>query len=136
MSHTPMPSRRKALQFLAGMPLLPLGASASAASVLAACGGGSDGALSSYASTSFSSMAAPTLAQPAAMATTTVGSTMSVKFTNGSAANYQLAYQPFFMTGDQVPSTAGGTILAGGYFDINNKPIIDASVIGLLLMSK
>ncbi|WP_019702465.1 PhoX family protein [Paracidovorax oryzae] len=131
MSHTPMPSRRKALQFLAGMPLLPLGASASTASMLAACGGGGgDGALSSYASTSFSSMAAPTLAQPAAMATTTVGSTMSVKFTSGSTASYQLAYQPFFMTGDQVPSTAGGTILAGGYFDINNKPIIDASVPG------
>ena len=29
-----------------------------------------------------------------------------------------------------VPNTSGGTIVAGGYFDINNQPIIDRSVPG------
>ncbi len=142
----PMPSRRKALQFLAGMPMLPVGASASAMGLLSACGGGDDNNTStagnggaggsgsvttaSYVSSSFSSMAAPALASPAAMATTTVGSALTVKFSDNTTQIYQLAYQPFFITGDQVPSTSGGTILAGGYFDINNQPIIDASVTG------
>jgi len=130
MSHTPMPSRRKALQFLAGVPLLPLGASASAASLLAACGGGSGGINPAFASASFTSMAAPSLSNPAAMATTTVGSTLNVKFSDDSVQSYQLAYQPFFVTGDRVSDGKGGTILAGGYVDINNKPIIDATVAG------
>jgi acyl-CoA thioesterase FadM len=39
-------------------------------------------------------------------------------------------YQPFFITGDMVPNGSGGTILAGGYYDINNKPIVDTSVAG------
>ncbi len=130
MSHTPMPSRRKALQFLAGMPLLPLGASASAASLLAACGGGSGGITPAFASASFTSMAAPSLSNPAAMATTTVGSTLNVKFSDDSVQSYQLAYQPFFVTGDRVSDGKGGTILAGGYVDINNKPIIDTTVAG------
>ncbi|WCM94613.1 DUF839 domain-containing protein [Acidovorax sp. NCPPB 2350] len=127
MSHTPMPSRRKALQLLAGVPLLPLGASASA-SLLAACGGGSDTA--SFVSASFSPMSAPSLANPAAMATTTVGSTLNVKFSNNAVQSYQLAYQPFFITGDRVSNGSGGTILAGGYVDINNQPIIDTTVAG------
>lgn len=130
MSHTPMPSRRKALQFLAGVPLLPLGASASAASLLAACGGGSDGPAPNFASASFTSMAAPSLTTPAAMATTTVGSTLNVKFSDDSVQSYQLAYQPFFVTGDRVSDGKGGTILAGGYVDINNQPIIDTTVAG------
>jgi len=125
-----MPSRRKALQFLAGMPLLPLGASASAASLLAACGGGSGGITPAFASASFTSMAAPSLSNPAAMATTTVGSTLNVKFSDDSVQSYQLAYQPFFVTGDRVSDGKGGTILAGGYVDINNKPIIDTTVAG------
>ncbi len=138
---SPMPSRRKALQFLAGVPMLPLGAGATTLGLLSACGGsgnndsgtagtGGNVTTASYVSSSFSSMAAPSLASPAAMATTTVGASLSVKFSDNSTQSYQLAYQPFFITGDQVPSTAGGTILAGGYFDINNKPIIDASVAG------
>ncbi|MCZ2407016.1 MAG: DUF839 domain-containing protein [Burkholderiales bacterium] len=127
MSHTTMPTRRKALQFLAGVPLLPLGAGASA-SLLAACGGGDDGA--SFVSASFTSMPAPTLANPAAMATTTVGSSLNIQLSDGSVQTYQLAYQPFFVTGDQVPDGKGGTILAGGYYDINNQPIIDRTVPG------
>jgi len=72
----------------------------------------------------------PTLADPAAMATNTVGSTLKVSFDNGSSTEYRLAYQPFFLTGDMVPDGKGGKILAGGYVDIKNQPIIDASVAG------
>ena len=123
MTQPTMPTRRKALQLLAGVPMLPLGASASAA-LLTACGGSDD---PSYVSASFTSMAAPTLANAAAMATTTVGSTLNIKFSDDSVRSYQLAYQPFFVTGDMVSDGKGGTTLSGGYYDINNKPIIDAT---------
>jgi hypothetical protein len=43
MSQSTMLSRRKALQFLTGAPLLPLGSAVSATSLLTACGGGDDG---------------------------------------------------------------------------------------------
>jgi secreted PhoX family phosphatase len=75
-------------------------------------------------------MAAPTLANPSAMATTTVASSLQVMHQDGSVQNYKLAYQPFFMTGDLVPDGKGGQVLAGGYFDILNRPIIDNSVPG------
>ena len=128
MTQPTMPTRRKALQLLAGVPMLPLSASASAA-LLTACGG-SDSAAPSFVSASFTSMAAPTLANAAAMATTTVGSTLNIKLSDDSVRSYQLAYQPFFVTGDMVSDGKGGTILSGGYYDINNKPIIDATVAG------
>ncbi|MFZ5485917.1 MAG: PhoX family protein [Pseudomonadota bacterium] len=124
MSAHPLPSRRKALQVLAGAPLLPLGTGAMA-SLLTGCGGDDDDP--SYVSAAFTSMAAPTLANPAAMATTTVGSTLQVKFSDQSTRDYTLSYQPFFITGDMVPDGKGGQILAGGYYDINNKPIMDTT---------
>ena len=129
MTHPTMPTRRKALQFLAGVPMLPLTASASAA-LLSACGGGDDSSAPTFVSASFTSMAAPTLAAAATMATTTVGSTLNIKLSDDSVRSYQLAYQPFFITGDMVSDGKGGTILSGGYYDINNKPIIDATVPG------
>ncbi|WP_109481180.1 alkaline phosphatase PhoX [Paraburkholderia sp. C35] len=134
-------TRRKALKIIAGAPMLPLG-SAAAASLLAACGGGNSHpgdtptaatpvpSTATFTAASFGAMAAPSLANPAAMATTTVASTMTAQFSDGSSRTYKLAYQPFFMTGDTVPNTTGGTIVAGGYFDINNQPIIDQSVAG------
>ncbi|CAE6905440.1 hypothetical protein R69608_03190 [Paraburkholderia nemoris] len=129
-------SRRKALKLLAGAPMLPLGGLATA-SMLTACGGGSDGLattpvkpVANFVSAAFGGMAAPTLADPAAMAKTTVGSTLSVQLSDGSSRTFKLAYQPFFVTGDMVPNIKGGTILAGGYFDINNQPIVDKSVAG------
>ena len=130
MPHTTIPTRRKALQLLAGIPLLPLGASASA-SLLAACGGGSETApKASYVSAAFSPMAAPTLANPAAMATTTVGSALNITLSDKSVLTYQLAYQPFFITGDLVADGKGGKQLAGGYYDIHNQPIMDKTVAG------
>lgn len=108
--------------------MLPLGATG-AASLLTACGG-SDSPSASFVSASFTSMSAPSLANAAAMATTTVGSTMNVTLSDNTVRTFQLAYQPFFVTGDMVSDGKGGKVLAGGYYDINNKPIIDASVPG------
>ncbi len=122
------PTRRRALQLMGGVPMLPLGGLSTAA-LLQGCGGGDD-APPTVSSMSFSSMAAPSLSNAAAMATTSVGATLDVKYSDGSAKSYKLAYQPFFTTGDLVPDGKGGTILAGGYVDIQNKPIVDASVAG------
>ncbi|MFZ6733087.1 PhoX family protein [Undibacterium sp. Ji42W] len=137
MSDQPQAGRRQALKFLAGAPLLPLGAF-STASLLSACGGSSTAATpatvtpiaANFVGAEFTAMPAPSLANAAAMATTTVGSTLSVNFSDNSAQAFKLAYQPFFTTGDMVSNGSGGTILAGGYVDINNKPIIDKTVAG------
>jgi len=75
-------------------------------------------------------MAAPSLANAADMAKTLVSSSLEVTLTDDSKLTYELSYQPFFKTGELVSDGQGGTILAGGYFDINNKPIIDNSVVG------
>ena len=115
-------SRRRVLQMFAGIPLLPL---ASTSAFLTACGG-SD-ALATLSSVSFSNMAAPSLANAAAMATTTVGSVMSATFSDASKVDFKLAYQPFFITGDLVSNGNGGTTLTGGYYDINNQPIMDST---------
>lgn len=61
------------------------------------------------------------------MATTTVASSLSINWEDGSKTDYTLAYKPFFTTGDLVADGKGGKILAGGYVDINNQPIIDKS---------
>jgi secreted PhoX family phosphatase len=141
MNPTPELSRRRLLRMLGAAPMLPLG-SVAAASLLSACGGGSDDTPAVVApvapiapaitlsSVTFSSMAAPTLANAAAMATNTVGSTMSVNFSDSSKLDFKLAYQPFFITGDMVANGSGGSVLAGGYYDIRNQPIIDTTVAG------
>lgn len=132
MSNMPQPSRRQALKFLASAPMLPLGAM-SVSSLLAGCatsGTASAPMAGAFASAAFTSMAAPSLANPAAMATTTVASSLQVTLKDGSTQAYKLAYEPFFITGDQVPDGKGGKILAGGYYDILNRPIIDQSYPG------
>lgn len=134
MSHLPESSRRQALKFLATVPMLPLGA-LSVGSLLSGCAssaGNAGAAMTAgeFASASFTSMSAPGLGNPAAMATTLVGSSLQVKLQDGSTRDFKLAYKPFFITGDQVPDGKGGTVLAGGYVDILNRPIIDRSVPG------
>ena len=126
-------SRRRALQFFAGAPMLPLSSTFAGSLLLAGCGGGDEGIAppaASYSGVSFSSMPAPTLVDPAAMATTSVGSVMTVNYSDNSKVDFKLAYQPFFVTGDLVPDGQGGKTLAGGYYDINNQPIIDKTVAG------
>lgn len=120
--------------------MLPLSTSLAGASVLLAGCGGGDSAVAAVppvsvvsatlSQVSFSSMPAPTLANAAAMATTTVGSVMSVSFSDASKVDFKLAFQPFFVTGDLVAGENGAKILSGGYFDIYNQPIIDATVAG------
>ncbi|MBC7452441.1 MAG: DUF839 domain-containing protein [Massilia sp.] len=136
MHPVPELSRRRLLQMFAAAPLLPLSALGSA-SVLAGCGGDAnvgDVAVipnpATLSSVTFNAMPAPTLANPAAMATTSVGSTMTANFSDASKLDFKLAYQPFFITGDLVADGNGGTILAGGYYDIYNQPIIDTTVAG------
>ncbi|WP_120966524.1 alkaline phosphatase PhoX [Comamonas sp. lk] len=129
-------SRRKALQFLSGAPMLPIASAFSASSLLAACGGGDDAPVApvpvakNYVSATFTSMAAPTLAKPADMATMFMASQMKVTFDDKSEQSYDLSYQPFFVTGDEVSDGKGGKILSGGYFDIFNNKIIDRTVSG------
>lgn len=120
-------SRRNILKMLSAAPMLPLTTGFAGSALLAGCGGGDDARLIGV---TFSSMAAPTLANPAAMATTTVGSVMSASFDDGTKADFKLSYAPFFITGNKVSDGKGGQILAGGYFDINNQPIIDKTVVG------
>ncbi|MDT9000516.1 DUF839 domain-containing protein [Paucibacter sp. APW11] len=113
--------------------MLPLGGSA----LLSACGSGGDSgeakpapAPVTFSSAAFAAMAAPSLATPADMAKTLVNSGLDVLLSDGTQNRFKLAYQPFFMTGDLVPDGKGGTVLAGAYFDINNKPIIDTTLAG------
>ncbi|WP_348694921.1 alkaline phosphatase PhoX [Duganella fentianensis] len=120
------PTRRNLLKFLSGAPLLPLAGGSATAALLSACGGGDTAAAApTLMSMSFSGMAAPTLADPAKMATTTVASSLTAVYSNGKTLSYALSYQTFFITGAMVANGNGGTILAGGYYDIKNQPILD-----------
>ena len=141
-------SRRSLLKALSTAPMLPLAGTSLGASLLAACGGSGGTAAPGYVpaigknsqgafptgNITFTGMQAPTLANPEAMATTYAGAAgenqMIVKLADGRTATYKLAYKPFFSTGDMVNDGKGGKILAGGYFDINGKPIMDKSVTG------
>ncbi|WP_394788726.1 PhoX family protein [Rhodoferax sp.] len=128
MSDVSIASRRSALKFLATAPMLPLGAFATT-SLLSGCATTAP-SNAGFVSATFSGMAAPTLAEPTLMATMAVGSKLNVSYSDNTSRSYALAYQPFFMTGDMVPDGKGGVVLAGGYVDINNQPIIDRSVPG------
>jgi uncharacterized protein len=121
-------NRRDLLKVFSAMPLLPLAGGLSGFT-LTACAGG-DTPAAQLASASFIGMASLTMSDAAAMATTTVGSTLKATLTNGQVTDYKLAYQPFFITGAQVSDGKGGTLLAGGYYDINNIAIIDKTVVG------
>ncbi len=114
-------SRRRALQLLSGMPMLPLASSLAGLPLVAEAH-----PLGTPVRYRFNGMAAPTLANPAQMAETWVASTLT-KTVGRRSQTYALGYETFFMTGDTVPSADGGSIVAGGYFDINNAPILDLS---------
>jgi secreted PhoX family phosphatase len=130
MTSTPQFNRRQWLQTFAGAPLLPLATSLSGASMMLSACGGTTQTLASFVSASFTSTPAPSLANAAQMATTTVGSSLNLNFSDGSQQSYKLSYQPFFVTGDLVSDGKGGKVLSGGYYDINNKPILDTTVAG------
>jgi uncharacterized protein len=83
-----------------------------------------------FISATFTSMSAPSLANPQGMASTTVGASLQVHFSNQTSHSLPLSYKTFFDTGDMVPNGEGGMILSGGYYNIINKPIMDTSVPG------
>lgn len=129
MKNSPVHQRRSLIKMMMGAPMLPLGATGLAA----AFSSGSVSAAqvdSSYKSAEFIPMDAPSLSNPEAMATITVRSLLEITTQNNRKKFYKLAYEPFFMTGDMVPDGSGGKVLAGGYVDIHNRPIIDSSVAG------
>jgi uncharacterized protein len=136
MSESPDLSRRRLLQFLSSAPLLPLAGAGSTSLLLSACGGSSAADAAPLAPTvnltsvTFSSMPALSLADAAKMATTTVGSALQAAYSDGSKRSYDLKYETFFITGAQVPNGSGGTILSGGYYNINNQPIVDSTDAG------
>ncbi len=124
MSDSVPHSRRAALKALASVSMLPL-TSAFARNAEARFGAPFGRAFA--ASYSFGSMDAPSLADPAKMATTHVASTLTKRTRHGHAQTFALTYEMFFLTGSQVAKTGGGSIIAGGYYDISGQPIIDAS---------
>lgn len=127
-------TRREVLTWLASIPFLPLGAMATSAT-LAGCNDDDKNTAvkppinpAKLKSSTFIPMDAPTVV--AAMATTTCTSKLSINWDDGSSTTYQLGYKPFFLTGTEVPDGKGGKVIAGGYYDIKNQPIIDRSVAG------
>lgn len=122
MSESNSFSRRGALKVLSGASMLPIASSLAGLPFISQAMAGSV-----PVSYQFGAMAAPDLTHPKRMAVTYVASTVTIKVGNGPAQTYQLGYEKFFLTGDVVPATGGGTIVAGGYYDINNAPILDTT---------
>ena len=129
MKNSPVHQRRSLIKMMMGAPMLPLGATGLAAAFSSESVSAAQ-VDSSYKSAEFIPMDAPSLSNPEAMATITVGSLLEITTQNDRKKSYKLAYEPFFMTGDMVPDGSGGKVLAGGYVDIHNRPIIDSSVAG------
>lgn len=126
MSQPASLTRRSVLKALGATPVLPIAASF-AGEPPAANGRHGASAANRYVTYEFGSMAAPSLADPAQMATTYVASTLTKRYGRNHAETYSLGYETFFLTGETVPATGGGTIVAGGYYDINGNPILDAT---------
>lgn len=128
MSEPISPSRRKALKILGATSMLPLASSLAGLPLAAAADtawrSGRKGLAVSYR---FGSMPAPSLDDPAKMATTYVASTLTRRTGRRQSETFALGYETFFLTGDEVPATGGGTIIAGGCYNIDSKPIIDAA---------
>jgi hypothetical protein len=124
MSQSVSNSRRSVVKALASIPLLPLTASFARTAEARLGETFGQGLPVRY---TFGSMAAPSLADPGKMATTYVASTVTKRRAHGPARTYALAYEAFFLTGKEVPMTGGGTIVAGGYYDISGQPILDTA---------
>lgn len=121
MSDSVSLSRRRALQLLSGMPMLPLASSLAGLPLIAEAR-----PMGMPVRYQFGAMPAPSLANPSQMAETYVASTLT-KSIGRHVETYALGYETFFLTGDSVPSAEGGMTLAGGYYNINNAPILDTT---------
>ena len=128
-------TRREVIKWLASIPFLPLGAMATSAA-LVGCNDDKDVVVAppvnpaKLKSATFTPMDAPKTGEWAAIATTTVASQLNVTWDNNTTSTYKLGYKTFFKTGESVDKLGGGKIIAGSYYDINNKPIMDNSVAG------
>lgn len=128
MSSLPETSRRSVLRLLAGMPLLPVAGAAAGGTVASLIAADARAAAPGAKPTSAEFLGMPAPATAAAQAVTTVESGMVVTYSNGTKQTFKLSYQPLFITGDRVPDGKGGTTVAGGYYDIAGKPILDPSL--------
>ncbi len=134
----PDSSRRLLIKLFGSAPLLPM-AGGTMAALLAGCvddgkdgvngADGTDGANGkdapqSIVSARFVGMTAPTVAMAAALGkSSSDGAMLELKFPDNSIQNIDLGYTEFFVTGDTVPRTGGGTIVAGGYFKVDGTPL-------------
>ena len=86
MMNPPKHTRRDALKMLVGVPMLPLGTLATGAGLLgfAAEAGAAIPGAAAFLSATFTPMAALNLADAPAMGTTTVGSGLQVKYSDGT----------------------------------------------------
>lgn len=128
----PTTSRRQMLKYAASIPAVPMFAGIGA-TLLGGCSSDDETTPAvvtptiNMKSAIFYPMAAPNLSKPADMATTLVNSSLEVTLEDNSKLSYMLSYESFFVTGDLVSDGKGGKVLAGGYYDINNQPILDRS---------
>ncbi|HFF4771035.1 TPA: alkaline phosphatase, partial [Acinetobacter baumannii] len=101
------PTRRDILKWFTGIPFLPLGAMATAATLAGCNDSDNDSSIVTpskpinFKNATFTSMPAPSTV--ADIATTACASKLAISWEDGSKTEYQLAYKPFFLTGTEVP---------------------------------
>ena len=61
----------------------------------------------------------------AQMATTYTAAAVKMYFDSGRHAEHKLHYHTLYKTGQMLPRTGGGQIMAGGYFMVDGTPVID-----------
>ena len=123
-------SRRNLLKLISSAPLFPLASSSPIALLAGIKSADAASTQLIFESASFISMPAPSLSQLSLMAKTEISSALEISYKNGPKKVFQLAYEPFFITGNMVPTGNGSQTLAGGYYNIKNQPILDQSVLG------
>jgi secreted PhoX family phosphatase len=109
---------------------MPMTVAGSGSLFLSACGGSDSVATPVVTATAksvkFNNMAAPT--SDADRATAFTNATIDVTYSDASVKAAQpLKYNLIYKTGTTLPRPDGGSALTGGYYDINNNPIIDTT---------
>ncbi|MBN2721971.1 MAG: DUF839 domain-containing protein [Campylobacterales bacterium] len=130
LARLPDDKRRTLLKLLSGIPLFPFGICSPSYLLSAKIDLLDKSIMDNTISVSFIDMQAPSLQKPEEMATTLVQSALDIQTANGIKKSFNLAFESLFVTGDLVPGGDGGRIVAGGNFDIYNRPIVDRSVVG------
>lgn len=130
MSTHHVTTRRKALQVVGGLPLLPFTGAMGAASLLGCASAGSPGALAqrgpTITSVVFNPSPVPTTVVDRARVFTQAS--VTTRYADGSSKDQGLSYQPLYRTGDMLTQPGGGAVMAGGYFLPDGvTPIMDRS---------